>query len=129
MFWGNYKIVNSGSTVIEIGTMDNSKGSLEPVRGSKLPVKVGKDMRADEVRALAKKNTQITINFYRVWKTTYFFILIPNLCTIYLIQMSYLTLRNMKNSWVTVFKKSVQFTPTLTKLQMKQKRTIVLMEI
>ena len=129
MFWGNYKIVNSSSIVIEIGTMDNSKGSLEPVRGSKLPVKVGKDMRADEVRALAKKNTQITINFYRVWKTTYFFILIPNLCTIYLIQMSYLTLRNMKNSWVTVFKKSVQFTPTLTKLQMKQKRTIVLMEI
>ena len=98
MSWGNYKTVNSGSIVIEIGTMDNSKGSLEPVRGSKLPFKVGKDMRADEVRALAKKNTQITINFYRIWKTTYFFIVIPDLCTIYLIQMSYLTLRNMKNS-------------------------------
>ena len=59
MFWGNYKIVNSSSIVIEIGTMDNSKGSLEPVRGSKLPVKVGKDMRADEVRALAKKTLRL----------------------------------------------------------------------
>ena len=48
MSWGNCETVE-----IEIGIMDTSKGSLEPVRGSKLPVKVGKDMTADEVRVLA----------------------------------------------------------------------------
>ena len=55
MSWGNCKTVD-GSVTIEIGIMDTSKGSLEPVRGSKLPVKVGKDMTADEVRILAQKN-------------------------------------------------------------------------
>ena len=35
--------------------MDTSKGSLEPVRGPKLPVKVGKDMTADKVRVLTPR--------------------------------------------------------------------------
>ena len=88
MFSGNCKTVDS-SIGIEIGIMDTSKGSLEPVTGSKLPVKVGKDMTADELRGLAqKKNIQITISLFRGWKTTYFFILVPNLCTIYLVKMS-----------------------------------------
>ena len=36
--------------------MDTFKGSLEPVRGSKLSVKVGKDMTTDEVCVLAQEN-------------------------------------------------------------------------
>ena len=40
---------------IAVGIMDTFKGSLESVRGSKVPLKVGKDMTADEVRALAQK--------------------------------------------------------------------------
>ena len=54
MSWRNFKTVD-GSVTIEIGIMDTSKGSLEPVRGSKLPVKVGRDVTADEVRVLAQK--------------------------------------------------------------------------
>ena len=54
MFSGNCKTVDS-SVAIEVGIMDTSKGSLELVRGSKLPVKVGKDMTADELRVLAPK--------------------------------------------------------------------------
>ena len=93
MSWENCKTVD-GSVTIEIGFMDTSKGLLELVRGSKLRVKVGKDMAADEV--LAQKNIQITINFFRGWKTTYFFILIANLCTIYLVQMSLFTVAKYK---------------------------------
>ena len=52
MFSGNCKTVDS-SIAIEIGIMDTSKGTLEPVIGSKLPVKVGQDMTADELRGLA----------------------------------------------------------------------------
>ena len=51
MSWGNCKTVDA-SVALEIGIMDTSKGSLESLRGSKLPVKVGKDMTADEVRVL-----------------------------------------------------------------------------
>ena len=87
--------------------MDTFKGSLEPVRWSKLPIKVGKDMTADEVRVLTQKNIQITISFFRGWKTTYFFILIPNLCTIYVVQMSHLQLRNIKKSLVNRIQKYV----------------------
>ena len=54
MSWANCKTID-GSVTIEIGIMDTSKRSLEPVRGSKLPVKVGKYMAADEVRILAQK--------------------------------------------------------------------------
>ena len=96
MFSGNCKTVNS-SVVIKVAIMNTSKGSLEP-RGFKLPVKVGKDMTADEVRVLAQKNIQITISFFRSQKTTYSFILIPNLCAINLVQMSHLQLRNIKKS-------------------------------
>ena len=63
MFSGNCKTVDS-SVVIKVAIMDTSKESLEP-RGFKLPVKVGKDMTADEVRVLAQKNIQITISFFR----------------------------------------------------------------
>ena len=41
MFSGNCKTVD-GSVAFELGIMDTSKGSLEPVRGFKLPVK-GRD--------------------------------------------------------------------------------------
>ena len=51
MSWGNFITVD-GSVAIKIGIMDTSKGSLEPVIESKLPVKVGKDMTADEDRVL-----------------------------------------------------------------------------
>ena len=102
MSWGHFKTVNV-SVTIEIGIMEISKGSLEPVRGSKLPANVGKDMTADEVCALPQENIQITINFFRGWKTTYFFIVIPNLCTLYLVQMSHLLFRNIKNSLANLF--------------------------
>ena len=95
MISGNCKTVDS-SVAIALGIMDTSKGSLEPVRGSKVPVKVGKDMTTDEVCVLAQKNIQITIGFFRAWKDTYFFILIPNLCTIYVVQMNHLPLKNLK---------------------------------
>ena len=49
------KIVIDSSVAIEAGIMDTSKGSLEPVRGSKLPVKVGKDVTADKVRVLTPR--------------------------------------------------------------------------
>ena len=39
----SHKIVDT-SVIIEVGIMDMSKGNLEPVKGSRLPVKVGKDM-------------------------------------------------------------------------------------
>ena len=54
MLLGNCKTVDD-SVAIEVGNMDTSKASLEPVRGSKLEVKVGKDMKAYEVRVLALK--------------------------------------------------------------------------
>ena len=54
MFLGNCKTVDS-SVAIEVGIMDTSKGSLEPIRRSKRPVKVGKDMTPDELRVLAPK--------------------------------------------------------------------------
>ena len=37
--------------------MDMSKGNLEPVRGSRLPVKVGKDMNQEEICQLDIKKT------------------------------------------------------------------------
>ena len=55
MFWGSCKTVDDG-VAAEVGIMDTSKESLEPVKGSKLPVKVGKDMTADEIRVLGPKN-------------------------------------------------------------------------
>ena len=39
----SHKIVDT-SVIIEVGIMDMSKGNLEPVRRSRLPVKVGKDL-------------------------------------------------------------------------------------
>ena len=39
--------------------MDTSKGSLEAVSGSNLPLKVEKDMTADEVRVLALKTFKL----------------------------------------------------------------------
>ena len=39
--------------------MDTSKGSLEAVSGSNLPLKVEKDMTADEVRVLAQKTFRL----------------------------------------------------------------------
>ena len=93
MSWGNCKTVDD-SVTIEIGVMDTSKGLLEPVRGSKLPVKVGKDMTADEVRILAQKKDSDYDQFFSGLEN--FFILIANLCTIYLAQMSLLLLQNIK---------------------------------
>ena len=52
MFRGNFKTIDD-SVTIEIGIIDTSKGSVESVRGSKMPVKVEKDMTADELRVLA----------------------------------------------------------------------------
>ena len=48
------KIVST-SVIIEVGIMDMSKRNLEPVRGSRLPVKVGKDMNQEEICQLAIK--------------------------------------------------------------------------
>ena len=76
--------------------MDTSKGSLEAVSGSNLPLKVEKDMTVDEVRVLALKTFRLRSVFLGGWKTRYFFILIPNLCTICLVQTSYLPLQNIK---------------------------------
>ena len=70
MSWGHFKTVNV-SVTIEIGIMEISKGSLEPVRGSKLPANVGKDMTADEVCVLPQENIQITINFFSDTKLVY----------------------------------------------------------
>ena len=53
MFLGNSKTVD-GSVPTAVEITDTSKGSLELVRGSKLPVKDGKDMTAHEVRVSVK---------------------------------------------------------------------------
>ena len=50
----SHKIVDT-SVIIEVGIMDMPKGNLEPVRGSRLPVKVGKDMNQEEICQLAIK--------------------------------------------------------------------------
>ena len=50
----SHKIVDT-SVIIEVGIMDMSKGNLEPVRGSRLPVKVRKDMNQEEICQLAIK--------------------------------------------------------------------------
>ena len=50
----SHKIVDT-SVIIEVGIMDMSKGNLEPVRGSRLLVKVGKDMNQEEICQLAIK--------------------------------------------------------------------------
>ena len=53
--------------------MDMSKGNLEPVRGSRLPVKVGKDMNQEEICQLViKKHCDIV---YQVPGTTEMFTL------------------------------------------------------
>ena len=58
MFLENFKTVD-GSVVIEVGIMDTFKGSVEPVRGPKLPVKIGKDMTTDKVSVLPKKTLRL----------------------------------------------------------------------
>ena len=50
----SHKIVNT-SVIIVVGIMDMSKGDLEPVRGSRLPIKVGKDMNQEEICQLPIK--------------------------------------------------------------------------
>ena len=50
----SHKIVDT-SVIIEVGIMDMSKGNLEPVRESRLPVKVGKDINQEEICQLAIK--------------------------------------------------------------------------
>ena len=50
----SHKIVDT-SVIIEAGIMDMSKRNLEPVRGSRLPVKVGKDIDQQEVCQLTIK--------------------------------------------------------------------------
>ena len=50
----SHKIVDT-SSIIEVGIMDMSKGNLEPVRVSRLPVKVGKDVNQEEICQLAIK--------------------------------------------------------------------------
>ena len=53
--------------------MDMLKGNLEPVRGSRLPVKVGKDMNQEEICQLViKKRCDIV---YQVPGTTEMFTL------------------------------------------------------
>ena len=48
----SHKIVDT-SVITEVGITDMSKGNLEPVRGSSLPVKVGNDMKQQEICQLA----------------------------------------------------------------------------
>ena len=50
----SHKIVET-SALIEVEIMDMSKGNLEPVKGFRLPVKVGKDMNQQEICQLAIK--------------------------------------------------------------------------
>ena len=50
----SHKIVGT-RIIIEVGIMDMSKGHLEPIRGSRLPVKVGKDINQEEICQLAIK--------------------------------------------------------------------------
>ena len=95
MSWGNFKTVD-GSITFEIGTMDTSKRSLDPVGGSKLPVKVGKDMTADEVRVLAQKKHSDYDQFYS--RLENYVLLYPDTKHACLVQMSHLPLRNIKKS-------------------------------
>ena len=48
--------------------MYTSKRSPEPARGSKLPVKIGKNMTADEVRVSPKKHSDYDQFFFGVGK-------------------------------------------------------------
>ena len=50
----SHKIVDT-NFIVEVGIMDMSKGNLEPVRGSRLLVKVGKDMNQKEICQLANQ--------------------------------------------------------------------------
>ena len=68
----SHKIVDN-SLIIEVAIMDMSKGNGEPVRGSRLPVKVGKDMNQEEICQLViKKHCDIV---YPVPGTTEMFTL------------------------------------------------------
>ena len=59
---------------VEMRIMDTSKGSPEPVRGSKLPVKVGQDMTPDKVCVLAQKKAfRFQLVFIGVGKLRSFF--------------------------------------------------------
>ena len=61
-----HKIVDT-SVIIEVGIMDMSKGNLEPVRGSRLPVKVGKDMTKKRYVNSLSKNIATTTSFSQTW--------------------------------------------------------------
>ena len=56
------------TAAIEIGIRDTSKGSLEPVRGSKLPVNVGKDITTKKVSIFSQKTCRIRSGFWEVEK-------------------------------------------------------------
>ena len=55
------------SFIIEVGIMDISKENLEPVRGSRLPVKVGKDMKKEEIVNSLSKNIKTMTSFSQTW--------------------------------------------------------------
>ena len=56
------------TAAIEIGIRDTSKGSLEPVRGSKLPVNVGKDITTKKVSIFFQKTCRLRSGFWVVEK-------------------------------------------------------------
>ena len=62
MSWGSCKTVDS-NFAIEIGIMDTSKGSVEPVRGFKLPVNVGKGITTEKISILAQKACRLRSGF------------------------------------------------------------------
>ena len=56
------------TAAIEIGIRDTSKGSLEPVRGSKLPVNVGKDITTKKVSIFSQKTCRLRSGFWEFEK-------------------------------------------------------------
>ena len=103
MFPGNCKTVD-GSVSTEVGIMDTSKGSL----GRLTKFVFCPPSLPPTPPPTKEKNIQITISFFRGWKTTYSFILIPHfLCTIHLVQMSQLPWRNIKKNLANRIKKYV----------------------
>ena len=58
--------------------MDMSKGNLKPVRGSRLPVKVGKDMNQEEICQLAIKKHCNHDQLSQTWSNMCYCIQIKN---------------------------------------------------
>ena len=72
------RLLKRDFVIIEVGIMGISKGNLEPVKGSRLPVKVRKDINQEEICQFVIKNIATMTTFSQTWRNMCCYIQIKN---------------------------------------------------